>query len=145
MFNGPLWSIQSPVKKEALLALAALAFIASVVLIGPKRRIRAAGVSKALWCVATVAFLAWTALSPHEDMSNRFSLVDEVFSLICLATFPAGTFVFAIYLAAGVSQSEAGLYGRGELAILGTAMSAAGYYQWFKIVPRIAAWFGGRR
>jgi|JI8StandDraft_1071087.scaffolds.fasta_scaffold143658_2 hypothetical protein len=101
-------------------------------------------VLRALWCLASVAFLVWVSqLYEHDGMGGRAS-VEGVITLLCVMTCPMGTVVFGAYWASP-SHDNVALYSRAELAMLGSAMCAAGYYQWFRLVPRLVAWVEGRR
>ena len=132
-----------PDKAGFLAELSSIAFVVAGTLVSAGS-IWLPRVVRVLWCLASVAFLVWVSqLYEHNGMGGRDS-VEGVITLLCVMTCPMGTFVFAAYWASP-SHDNVALYSRAELAMLGSAMCAAGYYQWFRLVPRLVAWVEGRR
>lgn len=89
---------------------------------------------RAFWVVAGMLCLAWSATSEAPD-----AFIAVGWALIAL-TFPAGGLVFVLFgfLAVGSRGWVADpLPGRWGMVVLGLVMLAAGYWQWFVLIPRI--------
>jgi hypothetical protein len=105
---------------------------------------------KIAWWTVTAAILGWGLyLYQVNDRSMHHHVDEFVILTLWVVSFPLGLVVpLALTVILLVLQRMSGIVVPSSAALLvvgGLAISSAGFYQWFTLVPRVVAWSRRRR